>query len=319
MTTEQALDYFKSDKEEINPVVESTEPSTEDSKSEEMNVNSPDEVATNSNDGEHTTEEVKGSDEPKTEDVEDVKSQNNDTKSKRDYAFIKLKNKNKALKDKYERDIADRDKTIKEMEEALNKYKGLSSRDFKNDDGSVNNDAYVDWKFKEQDMMRQVEYLKKEREQQQLQHDIEQDRIITESCFEGQDLIDYDNLIKFKGQAFAEACHDFDKSNTLFKYLDTVQHYPIVLKELMSNPGPYLNRIYRSKDPDTIKDNARKIVNEILDNHFNSKSTVSKEQPKSAIPVIGKQITNAGASGAKESTSLVSSMNSINNYLRKHK
>ena len=62
MSTEQALEYMHS----ADNVAETKEPSTEVSKSEEVNVNSSDESAT-PNDGTPVVEETKGSDEPKVE------------------------------------------------------------------------------------------------------------------------------------------------------------------------------------------------------------------------------------------------------------
>lgn len=319
---------------ETKSEVPSTEDKVEDSKSEEVNVDSPNEVATEPvkkeeqvpNDGEHATEEVKGSDEPKTDKVEDVEDKKKDHKAQRDYAFIKEKQKRKALQEKYDRDTEAKDKRIKELEEALEKYKPLTSKDFKQEDGSVNFDAYTDWKLKERDMQSEVDNLKKQKQQDLLQYQIEQDRIATERCFQGKELEDYNELMNNNAAAFASEIHKVDSKNTLFTYLDTVQDYPIVLRELMTNPYPYLHRIYRSTDADSIKHNAALVVNEILDAYEAKQKSVvqpdnsSVAQPtKPAIPVIGKQITNASASTPSDEGSLVSSMSSINKYLSKHK
>ncbi|WP_428970961.1 hypothetical protein, partial [Ralstonia pseudosolanacearum] len=164
MTTEQALAYMHG---EQPTVADSKTPSVEESKSEEINVDSPNEVATKpesqvNNDGEHTAEEVKGSDEPKAEDV-DVKKDNkevHDHKAQRDYAFIKQKNKLKALQERYDRDTSAKDKRIKELEEELGKRKLLTSDNFTKEDGSKDIDAYWNWKSEELDLINEAKNLK---------------------------------------------------------------------------------------------------------------------------------------------------------------
>lgn len=323
-TTEQALEYMHS----ADNVAETKEPSTEVSKSEEINVNSPNETAT-PNDGtpvvETTAEqETKGSDEPKVEakaeqeQVEQVKKEESKPthKEQRDYAFIR---KSQQLKEAKAR--------IKELEETLNKYKGLSSKDFKDKDGNADIDAYTNWKLQERDMQNEVKLLQND----QLQAEIEEDRIVTERCFQGKELEEYDNLIKAKGQAFAEAIKAADENNVVFKYLDTVRDYPIVIRELMTNPNKWLGRIFRSRDDYSLKKNTSIVVDEILDEYESSKNVKVETTPKQEvaatvhkpeikpIPVIGKQISTAGATNQDTDGSLLTSINSINNYLRKHK
>lgn len=328
MTTEQALAYMHSD-EQPTVADSNTTPSVEESKSEDINVDSPNEIATN-NDGEHTTEEVNkaanaaGSDEPKTEDVDVDKTNKkevHDHKAQRDYAFIKQKNKLKALQERYDRDTSTKDKRIKELEEELNKRKLLTSDNFTKADGSKDIDAYWNWKSDELKLINEANSLKSERSRDQRDYEIELDRINTERCFQGKDLEEYNNLIMSKGQGFAEAIHEKDKNNVVFSYLDTVQDYPIVLKELMTNPTKWLPTIFRSTDEYSLKHNTAKVTDAILDNYYNSKNKQVDITTKSttAIPVIGKQISNAGATSPDNSGSLLNSINSINNYLRKHK
>src|SRR5574344_2006632 len=149
MTTEQAMSYLsKDDTKEDNTVVEdksltndsSSEVKDASSKSEDTNVGSPDntiKIESNNNpnkDGQSTTEEVNkaanaaGSDEPKTTEVEDGKKDNSDKskknhKEQRDYAYIREKQRRK-----------DAEAKVKELQEALEKYKGLQSKDFKDKD-----------------------------------------------------------------------------------------------------------------------------------------------------------------------------------------
>lgn len=327
MTTEQALAYMHG---EQPTVADSKTPSVEESKSEEINVDSPNEVATKpesqvNNDGEHTAEEVKGSDEPKAEDV-DVKKDNkevHDHKAQRDYAFIKQKNKLKALQERYDRDTSAKDKRIKELEEELGKRKLLTSDNFTKEDGSKDIDAYWNWKSQELDLINEAKNLKSERSRDQAEYEIELDRINTERCFQGKELEDYNNLIMSKGQGFAEAIHEKDKNNVVFSYLDTVQDYPIVIRELMTNPTKWLPTIFRSTDEYSLKRNTAKVADMILDNYYDSKDkhvdTTVNNKVTPAIPVIGKQISSAGATGPDNSGSLLNSISSINNYLRKNK
>ena len=348
MTTEQAMSYLSgaAKQQEDNTVVEdksltndsSSEVKEESSKSEEINVDSPDNttkiesnINPNNKDGQSTTEEVNkaaktaGSDEPKTTDVADGKKDNSDKKShkeQRDYAYIREKQRRK-----------DAEAKVKELQEALEKYKGLQSKDFKDKDGNINYDAYTNWKLQERDMQHEVERIR----QEQLQQDIEQDRIITERCFQGQELEDYNALIMKDGKAFADAIHEYDEKNVIFSYLDTVNEYPIVLRELMTNANKWLPQIFRTnrysraviKDPNTLERNTAKVVEEILDNYYNTKNTVNNDVPSTqpvknnvhtnSVPIIGKQITQSGASNSDNEVSLLSSINSINNFLRKNK
>ena len=322
MTTEQALAYMHG---EQSTVADSKTPSVEESKSEDINVDSPNEVATDNNDGEHATEEVKGSDEPKAED-DGVKKDNkevHDHKAQRDYAFIKQKNKLKALQERYDRDTSAKDKRIKELEEELSKRKLLTSDNFTKADGTKDIDAYWNWKSDELKLINEANSLKTELNRDQRDYEIELDRINTERCFQGKELEDYNNLIMSKGQGFAEAIHEKDKKNVVFSYLDTVQDYPIVLKELMTNPTKWLPTIFRSTDEYSLKRNTAKVTDMILDDYYGSKNTqvdtTVNNKVAPAIPVIGKQISSAGATTPDNDGSLLGSISSINNYLRKNK
>lgn len=364
MTTEQAMSYLSTkvtdnvtDKVTYNDtdkqnVVEdksitndsSSEVKEESPKSEEINVDSPDNTTKidskkadnpNNKDGQSTTEEVNkadsyksaGSDEPKTTDVADGKKKSH--KEQRDYAYIREKQRRKEAEAK-----------VKELQNALEKYKGLQSKDFKDKDGNTDYDAYTNWKLQERDMQNEVQRLQLE----QLNQEIEQDRINTERIFKGQELIDYNNLIQTNGKVFADTIHEYDKNNVIFKYLDTVDDYPIVLRELMTNSSKWLPQIFRSnrysraviKDSSILERNTAKVVEEILDNYYNTMYTKKSEtdaweavnpqqlaeaqQPvKNNIPIIGKQITQSGAGNSDNEVSLLSSINSINNFLRKNK
>lgn len=319
MSTEQALSYLSKGKEE--PKVEEpketakeTETSSvEETKSEEINVNSPEDAK--KDDGEQTKVEDKGSDEPKVEETKDVKKE----MTPQDYAFMKQKDKNRRLQDKYNQlneqfteSNKRKDARIKELETALKKYESLKSEDFKRQDGSVDYDAYTDWKLQERDMQNEVSNLKQSVQQDQLQHAIDYDRYVTERCFSGKELEDYNDLLATKGEIFANEIHKVDKKNVLFNYLETLNDYPIVMRELMTNPERWLGQIFRTRDPDIMKFNVANVSDKILNEYYGSKNQ-APEAKKPAIPVIGKQIQNNNVSEPA-----VKDRNYWNHYLTLH-
>lgn len=292
-----------------------------ESKSEDDNVASPDNatIAGNSgtNDNQSNTEESNGSGEPvesedKIENVDESNKNNRKNlthKDKRDYAFIRTSQQ-----------LKDAKKQIKELTTALEKYKGLESKDFKDKDGNTNYDAYTNWKLQERDMQNEVQRL----QQEQLNVELEQDRIATERCFQGQELEDYNRLIQNNGKVFADVIHSYDRNNAIFKYLDTVDDYPIVMRELMTNHNKWLPQIFRPNkyshavitNPNILERNTAKVVEQILDEYYASKNNQSKSvehKSKTAIPVIGKQITNNNVS-----ESSIHDRNYWNNHLREH-
>lgn len=324
MSSEQAFEYLnklKSNQADNTAQVADTtsnedttpvESNEVESKSEDDNVASPDN-ATIANDNQSNTEESNGSGEPvETEDKivkDDEPNKNNRThKDKRDYAFIRTSQQ-----------LKDAKKQIKELTAALEKYKGLESKDFKDKDGNTNYDAYTNWKLQERDMQNEVKRL----QQEQLNVELEQDRIATERCFQGQELEDYNTLIQNNGKVFADVVHSYDERNVIFKYLDTVDDYPIVLRELMTNHSKWLPQIFRPNkyshsvvtNPNILERNTAKVVEQILDEYYASKQSKSVEPKsnKTAIPVIGKQITNNNVS-----ESSIHDRNYWNNYLREH-
>lgn len=335
MSSEQAFEYLnklKSNPADDTAQVADTTPNEDttpvesnevESKSEDDNVASPDNATKteiqSTNDNQSNTEESNGSGEPSESEDKIVKvdepNKNNRKnlthKDKRDYAFIRTSQQLKEYK-----------KQVKELTEALEKYKGLESKDFKDKDGNTNYDAYTNWKLQERDMVNEVQRL----QQEQLNVELEQDRIATERCFQGQELEDYNRLIQNNGKVFADVIHSYDKNNAIFKYLDTVDDYPIVMRELMTNHNKWLPQIFRPNkyshavitNPNILERNTAKVVEEILDEYYASKNNQSKSveptiKSKTAIPVIGKQITNNNVS-----ESSVHDSNYWNNHLREH-
>lgn len=336
MSSEQAFEYLnklKSNQADNTAQVADTTPNEDvtptesnevESKSEDDNVASPDNATiaddSGTNDNQSNTEESNGSGEPsesedKIEKEDNSKNNKKHTpKEKRDYAFIRTSQQLKEYK-----------KQVKELTEALEKYKGLESKDFKDKDGNTNYDAYTNWKLQERDMQNEVQRLQKE----QLDVELEQDRIATERCFQGKELEDYNRLIQTNGKVFADVIHSYDQNNAIFKYLDTVEDYPIVMRELMTNHNKWLPQIFRPNkysnaivtNPNILERNTAKVVEEILDEYYASKSNSNNSskaveptiKSKSAIPVIGKQITNNNVS-----ESSIHDRNYWNNHLREH-
>ena len=304
MSTEQALAYLNKEPAKEPEVVETTpsvEPPKEDSKSEVKDVASPEDTAAKTNDGEPKSEVDTKDDNPgtakddKVDDAADAAKKADNKKedklSQRDYAFIREKNKRKEQKAKYEA-------RIKELEAKLKERDGLEESHFTKPDGSPDPTAYVRNEFAKRDMQDELKRVREQDLREQEQFEIEQDRIITEHCFQGEELTQYRDLIANKGRSFMEAIQENDPNNVVLNYLDTLQEYPIVLRQLMTDM-PTLRRLFRSKDPDALKYNIRTISDEILEKHHAPKVEPPKvetppavEPPKPAIPVIGKQITS---------------------------
>ncbi len=322
MTTEQALEIINKSKQPAN---ETEVSSTEVSKSPEPTADSSEDKAANDKAEPTDTKNDKESDESKSSNVE-VENKEEPKKeepkpseppskfpemSKRDYAFIREKQKRKEQKQKYEA-------RIKELEEELERKKGLDYEHFTNQDGTPDPRAYVNWKFKERDMQDEIQRIRQMNDQEQYNYELERDKIITERCFPNpQDLQDYNQMIASKGKAFAEAVREKDPNGVVFKYLESLNDYPIVIKELMDlekNPR-LLSRVFRSTDPDSLKRNIATVADEILENHYRPQvQTQVQPESKPAIPVIGKQITNNTTTVEPK----VKDRNWWNNYLKDH-
>lgn len=324
MSTEQALAYLNESKNdtasepEVTETTPSVEPEKEDSKSEVKNVASPEDTADKTNEMangvEPKSDETKVSDETKA--AEDDKVEKMKQMSQRDYAFIREKNKRKQQKERYEA-------RIKELEDELKKRDNLEAKHFRKDDGTPDPEAYVHNEFAKRDMQAELNRIRQQDMYEQQQLDIEQDRIITERCFQGKDLDDYRGLISSRGPAFAAALKENDPNNVVLSYLDTLQEYPVVVRELMTNLGT-LRRLFRSRDPEALKYNVRVIADEILEKHHAAPVMQQNTVPqtdvveKKSIPVIGKQISSQSNTNSANA-SLVKDWNSINAYLAKHK
>lgn len=231
-----------------------------------------------------------------------------DKQSQRDYAFIRLKQKRKEEKERYE-------KRIKELEDELKKGNGLKAEHFVKEDGKPDTDGYVNWKLRERDMQQEIRQLQREEQERQMANYMEEDRRRVENCFKDEAARkEYDDLITKNGRAFLEAVNEVDKEGVVFNYLSTMPEYPLVLKELMTDPK-LLGYTFRSTDPDTLKRNIAVVADQILDKYHKPDTAPKAEEPapKKEIPIVGKQIT---ASPAAETA--VRGRSYWNNYLSQH-
>ena len=232
--------------------------------------------------------------------------------NRRDYAFERLKKKSKEEKKQLEA-------RIKELEEELNKGKGLKAEHFVDKEGKPDPNSYVDWKFHEREMQDEIDKLQRYERERQLQEDIDEDRRRVENCYQNEEeRKEYESLIASNGKAFYDAVSDVDPNGVVFGYLSTMPEYPIVLKELMTD-NKLLGYTFRSTDPEALKRNIAAVADQILERHHKQPTIekIATEAPKveakKELPVIGKQINSTPGTA-----NVVHDRNYWNRYLREH-
>lgn len=323
MTTEEVNSYLanKGQSEEVKePITPETEETaaeapaeTVEDKTEEVKGVEQKQVEEVSDDKETETKAEVKNEEPKVEETPKEEPKKEEQLTKRDYAFERLKKKSKEEKKQLEA-------RIKELEEELNKGKGLKAEHFVDKEGKPDPTSYVDWKLKERDMQDEIKELQHYNEERQLREDIEEDKRRVEACFQDEkERTEYNSLIERNGKAFYDAVSEVDPNGVVFGYLSTMPEYPVVLRELMTD-NKLLGYAFRSTDPDALKRNIAVIADQILDKRHNPISTPKEEpkvevkvEPKKELPVIGKQI-NSTPGNASE----VHDRNYWNRYLREH-
>lgn len=202
---------------------------------------------------------------------------------------------------------------VKELEAELDKIKGLKPADFGDDV-----EAYTSYRIEEakkrDELERKQEFIKQsEADEQQL----ETERRVS-MCFpDAAEREEYDNLIASRGRAFYDALQEHDPNGVVLDYLNGVEEYPKVLRELMTNSRS-LAYVFRDKDPWELRHNLHVFTKEFLA----GKQAVPEEKkepeqqpepPKPKIPVIGKQVTVQA-----KPTEPVHDRAYWNEYLRKH-
>ena len=327
MTTEEVAQYLankKGQSEEVpEPITPETEETAAEAPAETVEDKATEEAAKGveqtqvedkpDDKGEEPKAEVK-TEEPKVEETPKEEPKKEEKKqTPRDYAFERLKRKSKEEKRQLEA-------RIKELEEELNKGKGLKAEHFVDKEGKPDPTSYVDWKLKERDMQDEIRELQRYNEERQIREDIEEDKRRVESCFQDEkEREEYNSLIERNGKAFYDAVSEVDPNGVVFGYLSTMPEYPVVLRELMTD-NKLLGYAFRSTDPDALKRNIAVIADQILDKRHNPISTPKEEpkvevkvEPKKELPVIGKQINSTPGN-----VSEVHDRNYWNRYLREH-
>lgn len=302
----------KPETEQSAPEPKAEEPKAEEKKEPE---NKPEEVPP----GDKKGPEAKA-DEPKPEDKkpeEDEKKPSDRKPPKQKYSHAeRVAHAFSIEKQKRKEQHAKDQARIKELEEKLKKYEGLKLDDF---EGNVEN--FTNWKLEERDLQNEVKTTKEriEREEAEMMAR-ETERRVNLSFESDEERDDYNELIRNNGPQFYEALQKHDPKGVVLDYLNSVEKYPIVLRELMTNMDS-LRYVFRDKDPLMLRINLAAFTKELLDGKAPEKGQETEKQPeqtkpqerKPAIPVIGKQVT----ASAKPSEP-VHDRAYWNNYLREH-
>lgn len=205
---------------------------------------------------------------------------------------------------------------IKELEDELAKYKGLRLEDFQN-----NVENYTDYRLKERDMQNEVKVTKDRIEREEADEMArETERRVNLSFATDEERDDYNELIRTNGPKFYEALQEADPQGVVLDYLNSVEKYPVVLRELMTNMKA-LGYVFRDKDPVVLRFNLHQFTKDLLNGKnpvpdAESKpeqETTPKPEVKPAIPVIGKQVTTSSTPQEP-----VHDRAYWNNYLRQH-
>ena len=305
MSTDEALKYIAEHSNETSndevkqPVeVKSEESQTSDQPSDETETfpePTSDTVDDKDNNKEDrpTIETEEGSDEPSEvkDEKADKSKKDNKRKDKRDYAFIREKNKRKAQRERYEAEI-------KSLKDELEKYKGLRLEDFKGDQ-----QQYIDYRIDQQnqerkiaDQMRQLDDLNR------ADMEAENERRVKLSFADEKERQEYVNLLERNGREFLDALQQFDQENVVMSYLNDLEQYPKVLKVLMTDKEA-LKSVFAKRDPTFRKLALDRLANRIL--------TPKKEKKK--LPIIGRQTSSTPVSESK-----IHDTAYWNEYLRNH-
>lgn len=304
MSTDEALKYIaehsnETSNDEVKQTVEveSKESQTSDQPSDETET-FPEPTSDTVDDKDkkedrQIIETEEGSDEPSEvkDEKADKSKKENKHKDKRDYAFIREKNKRKAQRERYEAEI-------KSLKDELEKYKGLRLEDFKGDQ-----QQYIDYRIDQQnqerriaDQMRQLDDLNR------ADMEAENERRVKLSFADEKERQEYVNLLERNGREFLDALQQFDQENVVMSYLNDLEQYPKVLKVLMTDKEA-LKSVFAKRDPTFRKLALDRLANRIL--------TPKKEKKK--LPIIGRQTSSTPVSESK-----IHDTAYWNEYLRNH-
>lgn len=203
-----------------------------------------------------------------------------------------------------------------ELEKKLEKYHGLTLEDFDN-----KTEPYLNYKLEEQRLQNEMAQNKKEIERSEKEAvEAELDRRMHLSFDSEEEIEDYRYLLDRNGPDFFKALNENDPNGVVVDYLNSVEKFPLVLKELMTNMDS-LRKVFVSKDPTMLRINLDKFTRDFLagktqpvtDKETAGQPAQQPQQPKKEMPVIGKQVTAAG-----KPSEPVHDRNYWNDYLRKH-
>lgn len=207
---------------------------------------------------------------------------------------------------------------IKELEDELKKYKGLTLEDFEN-----NASNFMDWRLKEHDMQAEVNSTKERIEREEAEEmQRETDRRIDLSFETQEERDEYRELIANNAREFIDALKEHDPKGVILDTLNDEPLYPKILRVLMDKEHPEaLAYVFRDKTPRKLRRNFEDFIDDYLAGKTpwvqEATSVEVHNQPKveakPALPIIGKQVTTSSAPSEP-----VHDRNYWNNYLRQH-
>lgn len=303
MSTDEALKYIsehrnESSNDEVKQIVEveSKESQTSDQPSDETETfpePTSDTVDDKEKEDRQSIETEVGSDEPTEvkDEKADKSKKENKHKDKRDYAFIREKNKRKAQRERYEAEI-------KSLKDELEKYKGLKLEDFKGDQ-----QQYIDYRIDQQNQERRIADQQRQLDELNVADmEAENERRVKLSFDDENERQEYVNLLEKHGREFLDALNEFDPEHVVMSYLNDQEQYPKVLKVLMTDKEA-LKSVFAKRDPMFRKLALDRLANRVL--------TPKKEKKK--LPIIGRQTSSSPVAESK-----VHDTAYWNEYLRNH-
>ena len=346
MSTEEALKYMSQPEpakvEEVKDDASSAQTENNSPESTEPAPSSKEETADQtSQDGDPSKSKDQGSDEPGRSENKDEKKSPEDKNPKKDgdkelsqkaettkqtdkvnFAFVRQKEKYKAAKAR----IAEQQKEIEKLRKEIENTKGLQLRHFKKEDGSQDLESYINFRDRQRDMESKIESMTRASEEQQRAMDLEIDSELTKRCFtDPTEREEYERMKDTTGPVLFQILEEKDPNHVILNYLDTLNEYPVVLRELLQpeKNSAMIGRLFRSTDPHSLHRAIADLSDKILDDFHNGKSApksqVQVDTPKGnkTIPILGKQISGS-QSQPSGSGSLLTDMASMNDYLRSH-
>lgn len=330
--------------EEVKESESSAQTETQTDKSEETSAETPEEIAGQEPNGDPSNQGDRGSDEPQVIKDKDENKSPEDKNPKKDgdkqlppkaetatrpskeeqknFAFVRQKEKYKAAKAR----IAEQQKEIEKLRKEIESTKGLQLRHFKKEDGSQDVESYMNFRDRQRDIESKIESMTRASEEQQRAMDLEIDSELTKRCFsDPTEREEYERMKDVTGPVLFQILEEKDPNHVILNYLDTLNEYPVVLRELLQpeKNSEMIGRLFRSTDPQSLHRAIADLSDKILDDFHSGKSasqtSVQVDTPKGnkTIPILGKQISGS-QSHPSGSNSLLTDMASMNDYLRTH-